>query len=783
MKRSRLWAALGILCGCAALASMADAAELAKRADDRRVAHPFNLNQVRLLDGPIREYLELNAKYLRSLDTERQLHIFRLTAGLPTTAEPLGGWEAPDQFGRGEFFGHSLSARAMLYAITGDKEVKAKLDYLVSELAKCQKALGTSGYLHAEPESYFDKLEKGENVQGIYYTVHKLMAGLLDVYSYCDNAQALEVAEGMARWVHTRSGRFSPQEWERIIAVEFGGINEALYNLYAITGKPEHLAAARRFDHEVIYGPLAAAHDQLTGLHANTTIPKIVGAARAYEITGDTRFQRIAEYFWDRVALDRSYCTGGTSNFEHWRTPAGVLACELSHTTQECCCTYNMLKLTRHLFMWNPDARIGDFYERAFFNGILGTMNPADGMTMYSVPLASGWWKTFGSQLDSFWCCTGTGVESFTKLADSIYFHDDDGLWVNLFVPSELTWSEKGLKIRQETKFPDEPCTSLVFNATGSIKLKVRVRAPYWLAGKAEARVNGKAVETGREKGYLVVERQWSDGDRLEITLPMRLHLAPMQDDSGLAGVMYGPLVLAGRLGLQGLTPDQLNMHTSFPEGRAGKAPWFVSESDDPASWVRPVVGKSLEFETYGQAENITLVPFNRLFGERYGIYWRIYRNGSPQHEARLQAAAEEQRLAARIVDTVTIGDDESEEAHAMAGEKTDHGEGMAGAWRHALPGGWFAYRLKVVPDQAMVLRCTYWGDDAPPRKFDILIDGRKLASQSLNHDRPGELFTVEYPMPKELIEGRQAVEVRFQPDEQSTAGGLFGLWTMKAGQ
>lgn len=584
---------------------------------------PFELQQVKLLDGPFLKALELNKKYLQSLDLDRQLHTFRLVAGLPSTAKPLGGWESPEHGGRGEFFGHSLSARALLYAATKDEQLKKDLDYLVAELAKCQQAIGTSGYLHAEPESVFDQLETGGHVEGIYYTVHKLMAGLLDVYHYCGNQQALEVAKKLGNWVNMRASRLTPEHWQKILDVEFGGINESLYNLYAVTKDPVYLEAARRFDHEKIYAPLAEKHDALKGLHANTTIPKIIGAARAYEITGNERMHTIADYFWNEVVDHRCYATGGTSNGEKWNDDPDKLAGQLSNWTQECCCTYNMLKLARLIFGWTADVRAADYYERALYNGILGTQNPETGLTQYHLALAGGYYKTFATPMDSFWCCTGTGVESFAKFGDSIYFHNADTLWVNLFIASELNWKEKGMTVRQLTKFPEEASTALEFDVKVPVDLAVKIRVPYWTTKGITAKINGQPRAVEAQPGsYAEINRTWEKGDRLEIEIPMSLHLHAMPDDKNVAAIMYGPLVLAGCL--RDMTPAEINNHNTAPGDPPVEVPAFSVNMHDLDSWIKPIAGKPLEFRVEGQKTEMTLIPINALFGKHYAIYWKF---------------------------------------------------------------------------------------------------------------------------------------------------------------
>jgi DUF1680 family protein len=594
------------------------------------VARPFDLARVRLLGGPFLDALDVNRRFLMAQDPDRLLHMFRLTAGLPSTAQPLGGWEAPENELRGHYTGHYLSSAALMSAQTGDAELKARGDRMVAELARCQRP---NGYLSAFPEEFFDRLRAGRPVWAPFYTLHKIMAGLLDMHTLAGNAQALDVLKGMARWTAAWVQPLGDYEMQRVLEREYGGMNELLYNLSAIPGGDERYRdLAHRFDHERFFAPLAAGRDELKGLHANTNIPKVIGAARRYELTGEPRYRRIAEYFWREVTTQRAYCTGGTSNGESWNTDPGLLASELSGYTQEDCTTYNMLKLTRHVFGWTADPACADYYERALFNGILGSQHPADGEKLYYVSLAAGLWKLFGTPFQDYWCCTGTMSESFSKFGDSIYFHDAAGLWVNLFVASELDWSERGVRLTQETAFPASGTTTLTLRATRPTRFALRVRVPSWATGRNRAALNGRPLEGfAAPGGYYVLDRAWRDGDRLEITLPLSLHTQAMPDDASLQAIMYGPLVLAGRLGAEGLTPETLRAEPTkprtVPEYKLGPvpAPAFRATSDELAAWVKPT-GTPLEFHTAGQERDVTLVPFHSLFDERYAIYWRVSR-------------------------------------------------------------------------------------------------------------------------------------------------------------
>jgi DUF1680 family protein len=596
------------------------------------LAVPFPLEQVRLLDGPFLDAARINQTYLASLPVDRLVHNFRVNAKLPSSAEPLGGWESPTVELRGHFTGHYLSACALAYASTGDESLKQKGNAVVAELAKCQEALG-NGYLSAFPEEFFDRLSAGRGVWAPFYTLHKIMAGNLDMYTYCHNEQALAVAQGMARWMAHWTIGISDSQMQRILKTEYGGTNEALYNLAAITGNWRDFETARRFEQPSFFDPLAGHRDELKGLHVNTHIPKVIGAARRYELTGDPYYHEVAKYFWDEVTSERAYATGGTSNGESWNTDPGDLKGELSLWSEECCCGYNMLKLTRHLYQWTADPRYFDYYERTLFNSRLGTQD-ARGMKMYYLPLQTGYWKFFHSEYNSFWCCTGTGVEEYSKFGDSIYFHNGNDVFVNLFISSEGHWAEKGITIRQETQFPDQEGTVITVKVKQPVAAAISVRVPIWVADGGSASLNGKPLPAFASAGsYLKINRTWADGDKLEIKLPMRLHSEPLLGDPTQQAVLYGPLVLAGRLGSEGLTKemqydaDHGNTELAPPRAKpVGSADISLKSPDDARSvaWLEPVQGQPLTFQTVGQKSATTLIPLHRITGERYAVYWKI---------------------------------------------------------------------------------------------------------------------------------------------------------------
>jgi DUF1680 family protein len=745
-------------------------------------AYPFALEDVRLLDGPFHDAMIRDQNYLLSLDPDRLLHMFRVTAGLPSSAEPLGGWEAPDVELRGHSTGHYLSACALMYASTGDERFKARAVGMVAELAKIQDAMPArgfhSGYLSAFPEEFFDRVDARKQVWAPYYTIHKIMAGLLDVYLMCRDRQALDVVQKMADWVKFRVDRLTEAQQQRALGTEFGGMNEVLANLYAVTGNAEYLRVAHKFDHKALFDPLAHGEDSLDGLHANTQFPKVIGAAREYELTGDRRYEEIADFFWKRVALHRSYVIGGNSDNEAF-FPVKDFSKHLGPTTTETCNTYNMLKLTRHIFALTLSAEAMDFYERGLYNQILASQDPATGMMTYYVPLEPGAFKTFSTPNESFWCCVGTGMENHAKYGSSVYFHDSRSLYLNLFIPSELSWKEKGLVVRQETRFPEEDVTRLTMKCERPMRLALRVRYPSWAVSGMELMVNGKEEPVrGKPGSYVSLEREWRDGDMVQIRLPMSLRMEFMPDDSSVVALLYGPVVLAGDLGREGM--DAVTQYgPSAPQlGRLKpmEVPAFVCSRESVLEHVKPIPGAPLTFKTdgIGQPHDVTLVPFYRMFHDRYSVYWKVYSaEGWEQRKAEIAAAeARWKGIEARTVDAVDISDSLSESAHHLQQEASIDGYAEGRRWR-ASRNGWFSYDLKVLGDKPMTLVCTYRGSGGRRHSFDILVDGEKIATENLQY-HPTESFNAEYPLPERLTHGKESVTVKFQARPEAIAGAVL---------
>jgi hypothetical protein len=773
----RAFAAVSILVlgGAAALADSlsADRSKVKTPAVVALRARAFALQDVRLLDGPFQHAMQQDRRYLLSLEPKQLLHTFYLNARLPSSARPLGGWEEPNCELRGHFAGHYLTACAMMYASTGDERLKEKVDAMVAGMSQCQAKLG-NGYLSAYPEAFFDRVEAQQRVWAPYYTLHKIYAGLLDAYVYCDNDEALEVCKRFGDWVIARNSRLSDEQMQKMLGNEHGGMNEVLANLYGLTGETKYLDVARRFNHAVVVEPAQQQVDKLTGLHANTQVPKFIGTARQYELTGDESLMTASTFFWNTVVNERSYCIGGHSDGEHF-TPKEKLSEALSPSTAETCNTYNMLKLTRHLFCWNPRAEYADYYERALLNHILASQDPHSGGMCYFVPLRPGSRKTYNGPLDAFWCCTGTGIENHAKYGDSIYFHDGGtGLFVNLFIASELNWKAQGVKLRQETRFPDEGATALRFECDKPVELTIHLRRPYWARGDLGVSINGQPHDTAASKpgSYVSITRTWQSGDRIEMAMPFDLRTEGFRDNPRRFAFLHGPLVLGAEV-----DPGQ-------------PLPAIVADDGQILAALKPVTGKASTFESQsffripGQGPvQQTLEPFFKIHGGRhYTVYWDAFSPSEWQLEEKHYEAelARRKDLDARTVDHVSPGHEQNERDHKVASQRSGTGDFGRRKFRHATDGGWFSWEVKVLPDHENELRVTYWGSDGNNRVFDILVDGEKLATQRLANNKPGEFYDEVYPLPAKMLAGKQRVTVKFQAHPNLWAGGVFDLRVMK---
>ncbi len=767
-------------------------------------AWAFDLQRVRLLDGPFKSAMERDGKYLLTIDSDRLLSRFRRFSGLQPKGEEYKGWEA--QTISGHTLGHYLSAVSMMYAATGDRRFLERANYIVDEVALVQQKKGT-GFVGGFPDAdrLWKEIAAGDirsqpfNLNGIWvpwYTTHKLLAGLMDAYTLCNNAKARDVLIKLADFTIELTDHLDDEQMQRMLATEQGGVLESFTDVYAITGDAKYLKLAQRFYHRRFMDAMAEQKDILTGLHGNTNIPKVIGAARQYEVTGDEKFRTIARFFWERVVRERSYVNGGHGDDEHFFPPEKFEE-HLTSRTAETCNTYNMLRLTRHLFSWTASAEAADFYERALYNHILASQDSASGMMIYLCSLKPGHFKVFNTPFDSFWCCTGTGMENHAKYGDSIYFHDDEGLYVNLFIASALDWKEKGLKIRQSTRFPEEATTRLEFEAAKPVALTLRIRHPGWAAPALTLSVNGKRVEAASKPGeYASIRREWKSGDRIEVTFPMRLRAEPLPGAEDRIALLYGPVVLAGTLGREGMAPpipfakEQLD-YDLVP---SVDVPVIVADDRNPVDWLRAVPGKPLVFTSArprlfrlpgtAAVPSPELVPFYRIHDQRYTVYWHAFSEaGWKKSEA--EFSEERRRMKAlepRLIDVFRPGEIQSEGEHNFEGPQSHTGERNLRKFRETTrPESWFSYEMKVIPDGPVELMCSFWGGQ-PNRTFDVLVDGVKVATQALDQN-PNQFFDATYALAPELTRGKQKVTVKFQAMKAgrlSGAGPLFRAATLK---
>jgi DUF1680 family protein len=739
-------------------------------------AYSFNLKDVRLLNSPFRHAMSMDSAYLLLIKPDRLLYRFHKHAGLQVKDSIYGGWEKDGI--SGHTLGHYLSACAMMYASTRNIAFKNKVDYIVDELRRCQLARKT-GYIGAVPneDTIFAQVARGEirsagfDLNGgwvPWYTLHKVLAGLLDAYLYCDNAKALKIAVAAADWTATIVNGLTEEQRLKMLNCEHGGMNEALANIYVITGNKKYLLLSQKFHDEFVLGKLAQRIDPMPGKHSNTNVPKAIGCARRYEITGSETDKTIASFFWETMVNHHTYVIGGNSNYEYCGKQDS-LSERLSDATCETCNTYNMLKLTRHLFAWNPSSALMDYYERALYNHILASQNPKDGMMTYFVPLRMGTRKQFSDSFNTFTCCVGSGIENHSKYAEQIYSHGGkDQLYVNLFIPSVVTWKETGIILKQETDFPESNATTFTYLGNKGKTFTLLVRNPSWSKDKMEVFINGVRKESIYAKNdfdYYSFRLTMKKGDRVEFRFSMSLYTESMPDNPNRIAFKYGPVVLAGQLGKE------------MPDPVYG-TPVLLTDNKNVNDWVKPA-NQPLQFEMKGVGKpfDVTLKPFYKTYDQYYSVYWDYF---TPGEWIKLQDEYEtekkrQQEIENKTIDNFRIGEMQPERDHNLtASEKSYVSDAVGRMGREARGGNYFSFEMKVDASVSNSLLLTYIGDDKG-RKFDILVEGVKVATVEWNGGKTGKFYDEEYKISPEFLKDKTKITVRIEANYGRTAGRVFG--------
>lgn len=704
----------------------------------------FPVSDVRLTASPFKHAEDMDIRYLLGIDPDRLLAPYLKEAALSPKAENYTNWENTGL--DGHIGGHYLSALSYMYAATGNKEIKARLDYMLSELKRCQDATG-DGYLCGVPggRKIWKEIEEGNirasgfDLNGSWvplYNIHKIYAGLRDAYLQAGSEEAKEMLVKLTDWMIRLVSKLSDEQIQDMLRSEHGGLNETFADVAAITGDSRYLKLAHQFSHQSVLQPLLKHEDKLTGMHANTQIPKVIGFKRIADLEGNRDWSEAARYFWETVVDHRSITIGGNSVREHFHPADDFSSMLISEQGPETCNTYNMLRLTKMLYETSADAHLMDYYERALYNHILSTQDPVQGGFVYFTPMRPGHYRVYSQPQTSFWCCVGSGMENHARYGEMIYGHKDNNLYVNLFIPSTLRWGD--VHIEQQTAFPEEEGTTLVVSPAKEKKtFTLNLRLPEW-TNREELRlsVNGEPRKVTVKNGYITLTRTWAKGDEVRLELPMHLRAVTLPDGSSNYSFLYGPVVLAAQMGKQdqdGLfADDSRGGHIAAgPRLPLQNMPVITGDKNDLLSHLKKAEGKPLTFTLSGvypeRYEGMTLEPFFRLYECRYMVYWPVLSEKELQARQDRLAKEEKERAALDAVtaDKVICGEQQPESDHFIRTENSRTGDDEGVHWRET--SGWFSYRMKANGKPVTKVRILFHPESR--RDAKVWVNGREAGS------------------------------------------------------
>ena len=722
----------------------------------------FRVNDVSLSPSTFKHAEEMDIRYLLGIDPDRLLAPYLKEAGLEPKAENYTNWENTGL--DGHIGGHYLSALSYMYASTAHPEIKGRLDYFISELKRCADADG-NGYISGVPNGrkVWKEISEGDIRAASFnlndgwvplYNIHKTFAGLRDAYLLYGSEDCKKMFIDLADWMYRLTENLSDEQLQGMLASEHGGLNEVFADAAAISGDKRFMDMAKRFSHKRVLEPLLKGEDHLTGMHANTQIPKVIGYKRIADLEGYSDWDKAAQYFWETVVDNRSITIGGNSVREHFHPSDDFSSMLESEQGPETCNTYNMLRLTKMLYETTGNTHYMDYYERAVFNHILSTVNPVQGGFVYFTPMRAGHYRVYSQPQTSFWCCVGSGMENHARYGEMIYSHrGDEELFVNLFIPSVLQWGNT--KVEQVNDFPAEEGTSLIISPDKSRKFTVSIRIPEWTSDMS-VKVNGKEIAAKAENGFMKITRKWSAGDKVEIALPMSLRAVALPDKSDNYSFMYGPVVLAASLGKE----DQLGMYADDSRGghiAAGRQiplqemPVIVGDRDNLLSNITKVEGKPLTFTLTGTApakyeKGMTLVPFSGLHECRYMVYWSVLSESQWQERLARQEMEEKARLALESVtaDKVICGEQQPESDHFVKMENSANGDHNGRHWRMARKDGWFSYEMTTKGNEVKYLRITCTGREGA--EGSVSMNGTEAGSFRTVNANVEETYLITVP-------------------------------------